>query len=171
MLRELDDGAIGDVLSVQAGFGIPFPRTTNVYRPELGGRALLDIGVYPLTLADPVLGPADTLEATGEIRPDELDVRASVLLGSGKDRFAHALTSLAGPVNPVASIGGTESIVTFDAPFFATDSFTGSGRTWRRTETVEMRAPGTCRCSGRAARPTRKRDDQGCMPIALGLAL
>jgi predicted dehydrogenase len=123
MLRELDDGAIGDVLSVQAGFGIPFPRTANIWQPELGGGALLDMGVYPLTLADLVLGPPDTLEATGAIRPDGLDVTASVLLGYGDGRFAHALTSLAGPVNPVASIGGTEGIVSFDAPFFATGSF------------------------------------------------
>jgi predicted dehydrogenase len=124
MLGELDGGAVGDVLSVQAGFGIPFPRTTNIWRPELGGGALLDMGVYPLTLADLVLGPPDTLEASGEIRPDGLDVTASVLLGYGDGRFAHALTSLAGPVNPVASIGGTEGILSFDAPFFATDSFT-----------------------------------------------
>jgi predicted dehydrogenase len=55
MLDELDDGAVGEVLSVQAGFGIPFPRTTNIWRPELGGGALLDMGVYPLTLADLVV--------------------------------------------------------------------------------------------------------------------
>jgi predicted dehydrogenase len=144
MLRELDDGAVGDVLSVQAGFGIPFPKTTNIWRPELGGGALLDMGVYPLTLADLVLGPPDTLEATGEIRPDGLDVTASVLLGYGEGRFAHALTSLAGPVNPVASIGGTEGIVSFDAPFFATDSFTVVQ--WpdmeARTETVEIEGAG-----------------------------
>jgi predicted dehydrogenase len=109
MLDELADGAVGDVLSVQAGFGIPFPRTTNIWRPELGGGALLDMGVYPVTLAHLVLGAPDTLEATGEMRADGL--------------FAHALTSLAGPVNPVASIGGTEGIVSFEAPFFATDSF------------------------------------------------
>jgi predicted dehydrogenase len=144
MLRELDAGAIGDVLSVQAGFGIPFPRTSNIWRPELGGGALLDMGVYPLTLADLVLGPPDTLEATGEIRADGLDVTASVLLGYGDGRFAHALTSLAGPVNPVASIGGTEGIVSFDAPFFATGSFTVVQ--WPdmdgRTETVELEGAG-----------------------------
>jgi len=144
MLRELDDGAIGDVLSVQAGFGIPFPTTSNIWRPELGGGALLDMGVYPLTLADLVLGPPDTLEAVGEMRADGLDITAAVLLGYGDGRFAHALTSLAGPVNPVASIGGTEGIVSFDAPFFAPDSFTVVQ--WPdmdgRTETVELEGAG-----------------------------
>jgi predicted dehydrogenase len=129
---------------VQAGFGIPFPPTSNIWRPELGGGALLDMGVYPLTLADLVLGPPDTLEATGELRPDGLDVTASVLLGYGDGRFAHALTSLAGPVNPVASIGGTEGIVSVDAPFFAADSFTVVQ--WpdmeSRRETVELEGAG-----------------------------
>jgi predicted dehydrogenase len=124
MLDEVADGVVGDVLSVQAGFGIPFPKTTNIWRPELGGGALLDMGVYPLSLAHLVLGTPDTLEAMGELRPDGLDVTASVLLGYADGCFAHALTSLAGPVNPVASIGGTEGIVSFDAPFFASDSFT-----------------------------------------------
>jgi hypothetical protein len=66
------------------------------------------------------------------------------LLGYGDGRFAHALTSLAGPVNPVAAIGGTEGILSFDAPFFATDSFTVVQ--WpdleARTETVEIEGAG-----------------------------
>ena len=123
VLDEVADGAVGDVLSVQAGFGIPFPTTANIWRPELGGGALLDMGVYPLTLAHLVLGAPDTLEATGEMRTDGLDVTASVLLGYGDGSFAHALTSLAGPVNPVASIGGTDGIISVEAPFFAADSF------------------------------------------------
>ena len=144
VLDEVADGAVGDVLSVQAGFGIPFPKTWNIWRPELGGGALLDMGVYPLTLAHLVLGAPDTLEATGEIRADGLDITASTLLGYGDGRFAHALTSLAGPVNPVAAIGGTEGIIAFDAPFFATDTF--SVVLWpdmeSRTETVELEGAG-----------------------------
>ena len=144
VLDEVADGAVGDVLSVQAGFGIPFPKTWNIWRPELGGGALLDMGVYPLTLAHLVLGAPDTLEATGEIRADGLDITASTLLGYGDGRFAHALTSLAGPVNPVAAIGGTEGIIAFDAPFFATDTF--NVVLWpdmeSRTETVELEGAG-----------------------------
>ena len=144
VLDEVADGAVGDVLSVQAGFGIPFPTTANIWRPELGGGALLDMGVYPLTLAHLFLGPPDTLEATGEVRADGLDVTASVLLGYGDGRFAHALTSLAGPVNPVASIGGTDGIIALEAPFFAADSFRVElwpDMDWR-TESVDIEGAG-----------------------------
>ena len=123
LLDEVADGEIGDVRTVQAGFGIPFPKTWNIWRPELGGGALLDMGVYPLTLAHLLLGVPDAVEATGELREDGLDVTASVFLRYGDSRFAHALTSLAGPVNPTAAIGGDRGLIAVDAPFFATRSY------------------------------------------------
>ncbi len=123
MLDEVADGAIGEVQSVQAGFGIPFPPTWNIWRPELGGGALLDMGVYPLTLAHLMLGVPDGIRATGEMRDDGLDVTASVFLRYGEGRFAQALTSLAGYVNPVATIGGSEGFIAFDQPFMSTGTF------------------------------------------------
>jgi predicted dehydrogenase len=123
MLDEVADGAIGDVRTVQAGFGIPFPPTWNIWRPELGGGALLDMGVYPLTLAHLLLGRPDSLQATGEMRGDGLDVTASVFLRYGDGKFAQALTSLAGFVNPVATIGGAAGFIAFDQPFMSAGSF------------------------------------------------
>lgn len=123
MLDEVASGAIGDVRTVQAGFGIPFPQSWNIWRPELGGGALLDMGVYPLTLAHLILGPPEIIRATGELRRDGLDVTASVFLRYGEGRFAQALTSLAGFVNPVATVGGTEGFIAFDQPFMSADSF------------------------------------------------
>ena len=123
MLQEVADGAIGEVQTVQAGFGIPFPPSWNIWRPELGGGALLDMGVYPLTLAHLMLGVPDRILASGEMRDDGLDVTASVLLRYGGSRFAQALTSLAGYVNPVATIGGTDGFIAFDQPFMSAGSF------------------------------------------------
>ena len=123
MLDEVAAGAIGEVRTVQAGFGIPFPPSWNIWRPELGGGALLDMGVYPLTLAHLVLGRPEAIRATGELRRDGLDITASVFLGYGEGRFAQALTSLAGFVNPVATVGGTEGFIAFDQPFMSAGSF------------------------------------------------
>src|SRR3954447_11081698 len=92
MLDEVEKGAIGEVRTVHAGFGIPFPEDWNIWRPELGGGALLDMGVYPLTLAHLMLGRPESVMATGELRDDGLDVTASVYLRHGEGRFAQALT-------------------------------------------------------------------------------
>lgn len=47
-------GVIGDVFTVQADFSISreFDPTHRLYNPDLGGGALLDLGIYPLTFAN-----------------------------------------------------------------------------------------------------------------------
>lgn len=51
LLDELAAGVIGTPMTMQASFGYAFPPNSNIWRPELGGGALLDLGIYPLTLA------------------------------------------------------------------------------------------------------------------------
>ena len=101
------------------------PKTAglNVWRPELGGGALLDLGVYPLTLAHLVLGKPVALKATGVVQDDGLDVTESVFLDHGDGRFAQTLSSIGGFVNPVASIGGTTGFVAFDEPFMSATTY------------------------------------------------
>ena len=123
MLEEIEDGAIGDVRCVQASFGFPAPPEWNHWRPELGGGALLDMGVYPLTLAHVLLGIPDSIEATGEVREDGLDLTASVYLRYDDGRFASALTSLRAFVGAGATIGGSTGFVTYDEPFLSAGSF------------------------------------------------
>ena len=135
MLADVADGAIGDVRLVQAGFGIPFPKSFNHWRPELGGGALLDMGIYPLTLAHILLGTPQSVHAIGEMREDGLDITASVFLRYPNSRFAQATTSLAGFVNPAAAIGGSDGYIAFDRHFMATGTYrietppTGTPRT------------------------------------------
>lgn len=123
MLGEVEDGAIGELRCVQAGFGFPAPPEWNHWRPDLGGGALLDMGVYPLTLAHVLLGVPDGIEATGEVRDDGLDLTASVYLRYDDGRFATALTSLRGFVGAGATIGGSTGYVSYDEPFLSAGSF------------------------------------------------
>ncbi|WP_037647238.1 Gfo/Idh/MocA family protein [Streptomyces flavidovirens] len=57
-VRELlDDGAIGELRSFSARFGVPrLPAGDIRHAPELGGGALLDIGIYPARAAAYFLG-------------------------------------------------------------------------------------------------------------------
>ena len=54
------DGAIGAVTGVQADFGVagPFPPEHRMRNAALGGGALLDLGIYPISLAHLLLGRA-----------------------------------------------------------------------------------------------------------------
>lgn len=58
VLRLIAEGAVGEVRSFSAAFGIPAMPAGNIrYAPELGGGALWDLGIYPLRAALHVLGP------------------------------------------------------------------------------------------------------------------
>jgi predicted dehydrogenase len=123
MLDEVADGAIGEVRSVQAAFGFPAPPHFIHWRQDLGGGALLDMGVYPLTLVHTLLGVPDSIEATGEMRDDGLDLTTSAFLRYGDGRFAHALTSLRSFVGAGATIGGSSGFITYDQPFLSAGGF------------------------------------------------
>jgi predicted dehydrogenase len=54
----IDAGTIGEVRTVSANFDVTLPKdpTNRLYAPELGGGALLDLGIYPISFAIDVLG-------------------------------------------------------------------------------------------------------------------
>jgi predicted dehydrogenase len=122
MLDEVAGGAIGELRTVQASFGFPPPPGWIIWRPELGGGALLDMGVYPLTLAHVLLGVPDAVEATGELRDDGVDLTMSAFLRYADGRFATALASIRGLVGANATIGGTTALITYES-FLSGGSF------------------------------------------------
>ncbi|HJR37027.1 MAG TPA: Gfo/Idh/MocA family oxidoreductase, partial [Nocardioidaceae bacterium] len=58
-------GALGRIEQVRAdlGFVVDQPPTHRLLAPELGGGALLDMGIYPLTFAQVFLGEPDQMAA------------------------------------------------------------------------------------------------------------
>ena len=96
-MRELiADGAIGEVRSVQADLGVQrdFDPEDRLFALELGGGALLDLGVYVVSFAQMLLGTPDTVVATGSRLPTGVDGEAALLLGYEDGRAATLLTSL-----------------------------------------------------------------------------
>ncbi|MFE5865847.1 Gfo/Idh/MocA family protein [Streptomyces virginiae] len=83
--RLLDEGVVGAVQVFSSSFGVPPLDPAGFrYRPELGGGALLDTGVYPLRAAQLYLdGELEVLAAT--LRIDErtgVDVAGTALLSA-----------------------------------------------------------------------------------------
>ncbi|OUD04977.1 Gfo/Idh/MocA family protein [Streptomyces swartbergensis] len=90
--RLLEDGAVGTVQVFSSSFGVPPLDPAGFrYRPELGGGALLDTGVYPLRAAQLYLGTElEVLGAT--LRIDErtgVDVAGTALLSAADGTAAH----------------------------------------------------------------------------------
>ena len=74
----LHQGLIGDVRLVQADFCVKLPANPQhrLNNPSLGGGALLDLGVYPISLASMILGLPIAVHGHAHLGPtgvDELD--------------------------------------------------------------------------------------------------
>lgn len=105
----LADGAIGEVLSVQADLGAQHSTdpADRFYNPDTGGGALFDVGVYPISFAQMVLGTPDTVVAHGSLAATGVDVEEAVLLGWADGRSATLLASLRCATPGVARVVGT----------------------------------------------------------------
>jgi predicted dehydrogenase len=107
-LRELvADGALGDLRSVTASFGFdpPYDPHGRLWSAELGGGALLDLGVYTVDLARLLLGDPDTVEATGSAAQTGVDAESVLSLGWRSGARALLTQSL------VARLPGTALVV------------------------------------------------------------
>jgi len=85
MVGHIAKGAVGQVQSIDATFGIPARAAGDVrMRPELGGGAVRDLAPYPIRAARLVLGDALNLDGVSRhLDPDhKVDARGSVLLSS-----------------------------------------------------------------------------------------
>lgn len=119
------DGAIGEVTTVQADFGLqgPFAATHRLRDPALGGGALLDLGVYPLNLAHLLLGPPESVRSWARLTPEGVDDNTGMLLGWASGAVAALTCSLVGDTRNAASITGTRGRIDLPRDFFVPRSF------------------------------------------------
>ncbi|MEU4780750.1 Gfo/Idh/MocA family oxidoreductase [Micromonospora sp. NPDC023633] len=126
-LRELvADGAIGTVTGVRADFGVagPFPPEHRMRARTLGGGALLDLGVYPVSLAHLLLGVPDHVRAWARLSPEGVDENTGIVLGYDSGAVATLSCGMVGAPPLVASVTGTTGRIDLPEPFFRPGSLT-----------------------------------------------
>ena len=109
--RELiAEGAIGEVRQVYADLGVdrPYDPQDRLFNPDLGGGAMLDLGVYVVSFAQHFLGNPDRVKVSGSRAPTGVDAEAGLLLGYEDGRAAALLISLRNPTPGMARIHGTK---------------------------------------------------------------
>lgn len=116
-------GAIGEVTAVRADFGLagPFPPEHRLRDPALGGGALLDLGIYPVTLAHLLLGQPDRVEAWAWLTPERVDQQTGLLLGYDSGALATLTCGFVGPTGCTAAVVGQSGRIELPAPFFRPD--------------------------------------------------
>ncbi|HEY2096045.1 MAG TPA: Gfo/Idh/MocA family oxidoreductase [Pseudonocardia sp.] len=103
-------GAIGSVQAVQADLGVrpPVDPTDRFYNAAIGGGALFDVGVYPISFAQMFLGTPDSVTAHGIVDGHGVDVEEAVLLGYPDGRSASLFSSLRCATPGQARVFGTD---------------------------------------------------------------
>jgi predicted dehydrogenase len=113
VLSLVRDGTLGEIRFVQADFGFhaPEPLAQRLYDPELGGGALLDIGIYPVFLATSLLGRPVELDAIMDPYPSGVDkqIAMSLRFDSGALAALSASFEIDSPVE--ATVMGTRGYV------------------------------------------------------------
>jgi predicted dehydrogenase len=122
----LGAGVLGEVTHVDANFGFitAFDPDDRMWSPELGGGALLDAGVYPISFASSVLGAPSSVTATGTLTNTGVDATAGLLLDHPKGSVALLATSMVSSVPTTASIMGSEARIEVLSPFFGPTGLT-----------------------------------------------
>jgi predicted dehydrogenase len=129
--------AIGEVTALSADFSFaaavgPEHRLRN---PALGGGALLDLGIYPLALAQLFLGSPDTVSASARLSPEGVDAGTGILLGYRPGRadappwraetaYATLTCAFDSSGATTATIAGTRGRIDIPAGFHHPRSFT-----------------------------------------------
>jgi predicted dehydrogenase len=119
-------GLIGDVRTVIADHNQFLPKNPEhrINNPELGGGALLDLGIYPISLAWDLLGKPATIQANATKTATGVDRQTAMLFtyADGQQAVLHCALDTAGP--NTAAIIGTKGWIDIESVFYTPTSFT-----------------------------------------------
>ena len=104
-------------LVADLGWVVDKPPTDRMFAPELGGGALLDMGVYPLTLAHLFLGEPAELTAVAHLAETRIDLNLVVAARYDDGAVAAMTTSMTSNSPRTATIASDTGRLDFADPF------------------------------------------------------
>ncbi len=163
-----ESGVLGEIKSIHTEYGEYFTRDHRIFRPDLAGGPLYDLGTYPISLVTRLMGVPE--QVVGMKQEDESGVHGqlSVILADARGNQGTMSTTLYGLTPTNAAIVGIGGTVRFGSEFnlpgpFEVISADGSQRLHydepqgRHFEGLYYEAAEVARCiaAGRAETPKR----------------
>jgi predicted dehydrogenase len=126
--RLLAAGTIGPIRMIEADFGFRpvYDPLGRLYNPDLGGGALLDIGIYPISLAFLLLGPPERMTSLAELGRTGVDERSAVVFGYPGGELAVLSFSLTTDMPSEVLVLGTEGWIRIHGPIYRPEKLTVS---------------------------------------------
>lgn len=120
-VREMiEEGKLGELKGVLANFGFkpPEPVSPRLFEPSLGGGSLLDIGIYPVFLAQSILGVPDSITAKMDPAATGVDEQCSMVFHYKNGMTASLFSTLASNLETDADIFGTQGRIRLTNRFY-----------------------------------------------------
>ena len=119
-------GVLGDVVTVTADHGQWFAEDASfrLFAPELGGGALLDLGVYPVSFASMVLGSPSRIVSISDPAFTGVDAQTSMLFGYDSGAQALLTCTLRAKSPTRAAIVGTDARIELEGDFYTPTTVT-----------------------------------------------
>jgi predicted dehydrogenase len=119
-------GTLGEVRTVLADHNQNLPKDPKhrINNPELGGGALLDLGIYPVSFAYDVFGAPSTVMATASMTTTGVDRQTAIVLGfaDGQQAVLHTALDTLGPNR--AAVIGTLGRIEIESVWYNPTAFT-----------------------------------------------
>jgi len=120
VLDMIAEGKLGELKGVLANFGFkpPEPVSPRLFEPSLGGGSLLDIGIYPVFLAQSILGVPDSIIAKMDPAHTGVDEQCSIVFHYKNGITANLFSTLASNLETDADIFGTKGRIRLTNRFY-----------------------------------------------------
>ncbi|WP_426320462.1 Gfo/Idh/MocA family protein [Microbacterium sp. E-13] len=125
-IRELvASGALGEIRALTADHtqALPTDPGHRINALELGGGALLDLGVYPVSFAWDILGEPLSIVASARIGDAGSDTEVATIMAHASGALSTSLSASRGVGPNTASIIGTDARIDIDRVWYTASSF------------------------------------------------
>ena len=124
--RMLSAGFIGELRMVAADFGFRagLNPQARLFNPALGGGALLDVGIYTVSLDSMILGTPTQITACAHLGETGVDEQAGIILGHRNGQLSVLYTAIRTHTPQEATIMGTEGSIRIHSPWWVPQKMT-----------------------------------------------
>lgn len=119
VIEKVDSGVLGAIRTLRADFGFHalYDPESRVFKKELGGGSLMDVGIYPLFISLLLLGYPEKIEATATMRENGVDESCFLLLHYANGVKAQLYSSIVTRTGVEATIYGSKGSLTLHSRF------------------------------------------------------
>lgn len=137
----LKEGKLGNIRTLHADFGF-LPKEKNpqgrLFNLDLAGGSLLDLGIYPVSLASMIMGKPSDIATLSNIGSTEVDEQAGWIFRYSNGALSMLLSSLECETRQEAFIAGTFGNVRIHKQCWKPQKMTFTETNGDKSETIEM---------------------------------